>query len=126
VSATPTQDPHLFVITEADVARAVASGNTAQNGLITEGLVVRFTGGKIRVNADKLAYGPMQVQNLLFVGRLVAQNGQLKLEAESISPPGLVTGMIPIIANQALAQYTSEWYIEDVRILEGRMEVKIR
>jgi hypothetical protein len=121
-----TADPHLVVITEADIQQAVASGATTQSGLIAEELVVRFTGGKLRLTASKLAYGPVQVQNLDLVGRLVAQNGQLQLETESISPRNLVTSLIPTLANQALAQLASQWYVEEVRTLEGRLEVRIR
>ncbi len=123
---TLTADPHLVVITEADIQRAVASGATAQSGLISEELVVRFTGGKMRITASKLTYGPVQVQNLDLVGRLVAQNGQLQLETESVSPRNLVTSLIPTLANQALAQLASQWYVEEVRTLEGRLEVRIR
>lgn len=123
---TATPDPHQFIITEADIQRAVASGATAQSGLVSEGLAVRFTGGKMRITADKLAYGPAQVQNLDLVGRLVAQNGQLQLETESVSPRNLVTALLPTLANQALAQFTAQWYVEEVRTLEGRLEVRIR
>ena len=87
---------------------------------------MRFTGGKIRITASKLAYGPVQVQNLDLGGRLVAHNGQLQLETESISPRNLVTSLIPTLANQALAQLASQWYVEEVRTLEGRLEVRIR
>jgi hypothetical protein len=80
----------------------------------------------MRITADKLAYGPAQVQNLDLVGRLVAQNGQLQLETESVSPRNLVTALLPTLANQALAQFTAQWYVEEVRTLEGRLEVRIR
>lgn len=121
-----TADPHLIIITEADVAKAVGSDATKASGLVAENLTVRFTGGKMRLTASKLAYGPVQVQNLDLVGRLVAVNGQLQLEAESIAPRGLVALLIPTVANQALAQFTSQWYVEEVRTLEGRLEVRIR
>ena len=121
-----TADPHLTTITEADVAQAVASDASKASGLVAENLAVRFTDGKMRLTASKLAYGPVQVQALDLVGRLVAVNGQLQLEAESIAPRGLVALLIPTVANQALAQFTSQWYVEEVRTLEGRLEVRIR
>ena len=124
--ARPTLDPHLAVITEADIQQAIASGATSQGGLTTEGLTVRFTGGKARITAARLAYGPVQVQNLDLVGRLVARNGRLQLEVESVTPSGLITALIPAVANQALAQYTSQWYIEEVKMLEGRLEIRTR
>jgi hypothetical protein len=125
-AASATSDPHLITITEADVARAVASDAAAESGLVSEELAVRFTEGKIHVTADKLAYGPIQVQNLILVGRLAAKDGRLQLETESISPRGLVSALIPTVANQALAQLASQWYVEEVRILDGRLEVRIR
>ncbi|MCX6029138.1 MAG: hypothetical protein NT169_07520 [Chloroflexi bacterium] len=123
---TATADPHLIFITEADVVNSVASDAARQSGLAAENLTVRFTDGKMRLTASKLTYGPVQVQNLDLVGRLVAVNGQLQLQAESIAPRGLVAMLIPTVANQALAQLASQWYVEEVRTLEGRLEVRIR
>ena len=51
---------------------------------------------------------------------------RLQLQTESISPGGLITSLIPAFANQALAQYTAQWYVEEVRTLEGRLELRIR
>ncbi len=115
-----------MVITEADVLRAVASGAGAQGGLALELPSVRFTDGKMQLTAARLQYGPVDVRDLALIGRLVAQDGRLQLEAESISPRGLVTSLIPSFANQALAQYTAQWYVEEVRTLEGRLELRIR
>lgn len=123
---TVTQDPHRVVITEADVLRAVASGAGAQGGLVLESPAVRFSDGKMHLTASRLQYGPVDVRNLALVGRLVAQDGRLQLEAESISPSGLVTSLIPTFANQALAQYAAQWYVEEVRTLEGRLELRIK
>lgn len=122
----PTPDPGLVVITEADVVRAVASGVTAQGGLSLEGLSVQFADEKMRLAADRLRYGSIDVQSLVLVGRLTAAGGKLQLEAESIAPRGLVTALIPTFANQALAQYTAQWYIEEVRTLDGRLELRVR
>ncbi len=121
-----TPDPKQVVITEADVVRAVASGAAAQNGLSLDGLSVRFADERLRLAAERLRYGSIDVQNLVVVGRLVAVNGRLQLETESITPRGLVTALIPTFANQALAQYTAQWYIEEVRTVEDRLELKIR
>ena len=125
-AAALTPDPKRITITEADVARALASGVAAQQGLTTDGLAVRFTGGKLRLTATTLAYGPIRVRDLTLVGVLVAQQGQLQLQTETISPSGLVTALIPALANQALAQYAGQWYIEDVQTLEGQLAVRIR
>ena len=87
---------------------------------------MQFTGGKLRLTANRLSYGPISVQNLVLVGRLVAQDGRLQLQTESIAPGGLVTALIPSFANQALAQYAAQWYVEEVRTLDGRLELRIR
>lgn len=115
-----------MVITEADVLRAVASGAGTQGGLVLESPAVRFSDGKMHLTASRLQYGPVDVRNLALVGRLVALDGRLQLEAESISPSGLVTSLIPTFANQALAQYAAQWYVEEVRTLEGRLELRIK
>lgn len=124
--ATATQDPKLVTITEADVMAAVDSSVGAESGASTEDLRVRFTDGKMRIEAAKLSYGPVNVDNLVLIGRLVAVEGKLQLETESVTPRGLIGALIPTVANQALAQYTSKWYVEDVKTLDGRIEVRIR
>ena len=123
---SPTPDPHRVVITEEDVRRSVASGAAAQQGVQVEGLDVRFTGGKMRITAQRLGYGFVNVSDLVVVGRLVARDGQLQMETDSIQPGGLVAAFIPSMVNQALAQYTSKWYVEDVHTLEGQLELRIR
>jgi hypothetical protein len=129
-TATPaagvTVDPKLIIITEADVLNAVAAGIGAQQGLTIDGLGVAFTDGRMRLTADRLNYGPADVPDLKLVGSLVAQDGRLQLVTESISPGGLITSLIPPFANQALAQYTAPWYVEEVRTLEGRLELRIQ
>jgi hypothetical protein len=123
---SPTFDPHHVVITEDDVRRSVAAGATAQSGAQVENLDVRFTGGKMRITADSLRYGPVNVSDLVLVGRLFARDGQLQMAIESVQPGGLVGAFIPSVVNQALARYASQWYVEDVRTLEGRLELTIR
>ena len=125
-AAGATNDPKLIIITEVDVLNAVASGVGAQQGLTIDGLGVAFTDGRMRLTADRLNYGPADVLDLVLVGSLVAQDGRLQLVTESISPGGLITSLIPSFANQALAQYTAQWYVEEVRTLEGRLELRIR
>ncbi len=122
----PTPDPKLVVISEDDVLRAMASGGVEQSGLTLEGAAVAFSPDKMVFSAVRLAYGLIEVRNVMLVGRLVATEGRLSLEAESIAPRGLVTALIPSLTNQALAQYTSQWYIEEVRTLDGRLELRIR
>jgi hypothetical protein len=121
-----TVDQHLVVITEDDIARAVASGAGAQQGVTVDNLEVRFVDGKTRITADRLGYGIIKMQNLDLVGRLVAQNGVLSLEVESISPRGLAANFVPTAANQALANFGAQWYVEDVRTLDGRVELRVR
>ena len=123
---SPTPDRHRVVITEEDVRRSVASGTAAQGGAQVEGLGVRFTDGKMRLTAERLKYGPVNLSDLVLVGRLVARNGQLQLETESVQPGGLLGAFIPGMVNQVLAQYTSQYYVEDVRTLEGQLDLKIR
>jgi hypothetical protein len=123
---SPTIDPHRVVITEDDVRRSVASGAAAQGGAQVEGLDVRFTGGKMRITADAMRYGLVSVRDLVLVGSLFAQDGKLQMAVESVQPGGLVGAVIPTVVNQALAQYTSQWYVEEVRTLDGRLELRIR
>ena len=125
-TAVPTPDPHHVVITEQDVMRSVASGAAAQGGARVDGLDVRFTGGKMRLSAQSLTYGMLTVQDLLLVGRLVAQNGQLQMQVESVQPGGLIGAVIPSVVNQALAQYTAQYYVEEVNMLEGKLELRVR
>jgi len=105
---------------------AVAAGIGAQQGLTIDGLGVAFTDGRMRLTADRLSYGPADVSDLVLVGSLVAQDGRLQLQTESISPGGVITSLIPAFANQALAQYAAQWYVEEVRTLEGRLELRVR
>lgn len=121
-----TGDPHLIVITENDIAGAIAGGATGQQGLGVENLNVRFAAGKTQITSSRVSYSMISIENLTIIGRLVAQDGTLQLETESVSPQGLVSGMIPGLINQALKQYTSQWYVEDVKTLDGRIEVRIR
>jgi hypothetical protein len=123
---SPTFDPHHVVITEDDVRRSVEAGAAAQGGAQVENLDVQFAGGKMRITADSLRYGVVNVKDLVLVGRLFARNGQLQIAVESVQPGGLVGAFIPSVVNQALAQYASQWYVEDVRTLEGRLELSIR
>ena len=123
---TATVDHHLIIITEADIAQAVAGGAGAQQGVTLDNLKVRFTGGKTHITADKLGYGIIKMQNLDLVGSLAAQNGVLSLAVESISPRGLAANFVPAAVNQALANYASQWYVEEVRTLDGRVELRVR
>jgi hypothetical protein len=125
-TATPTPDPKRVVVTEQDVERSVASGAAAQGGAQVQGLDVRFADGKMRLSADQLTYGMVNVNDLVLVGRLVAANGQLQMQVESVQPGGIIGAVIPSVVNQALAQYASRWYVEDVDTLDGRLELKIR
>ena len=125
-TATATQDRSRIIITEADIEKAVTGGTAGQQGLVTDNLQVNFADGKINITADQLSYGIVRVANLNLVGRLTAQNGVLNLQVESISPRGLATSFIPTVANQALAQYGSKWYIENVTVEDGRVVLKVR
>jgi hypothetical protein len=124
--AAAAGNPNLIVITEDDIAQAVAEGAGAQQGVNIENLRVRFADGKMVITVGKIGYGLIKLQNLNLVGRLVARDGVLSLEVESISPRGLATNFIPTMANQALAQYGAQWYVEDVQIRDGRVELRIR
>lgn len=126
-SAAPaTRDPNVVVVTEQDVLKAVASGATAQEGANLEGVGVDFIDGKMRLTADRASYQFISVDNLEVIGTLVAEQGKLQMETESVKPRGIVTSFIPTIANQALANYTSRWYVEDVQTYDDRLELRIR
>ncbi len=126
-TATPTRDPNLVIITEEDVLRAVTSGATAESDATLENVGVQFTAdGKMILTAGRLGYGFVSADNVVLVGRLITVDGKLQLETESISPRGLVTSFIPTLANEALQQYTSRWYVESVQTMEGRIEMRVR
>ena len=122
----PTADPKLIIIREEDISQAIAGGAGEEQGVKAQGLQVRFRDGKMTVSADELGLGPVQVKQLVMVGRLLAQDGQLRFESESVSPRGLVTGLLPALTNQALTQYAAQWYVEEVRTRDGRLELRIR
>ena len=98
----------------------------AQQGVTLDNLKVRFADGKTHITADKLGYSFINMQNLDLVGSLAAQNGVLSLAVESISPRGLAANFVPGAVNQALANYASQWYVEEVRTLDGRVELRVR
>lgn len=122
----PTADPKLIIVREEDISGAIASGAGEEQGVKAQGLQVYFRDGKMTVSADELGLGPVQVKQLVMVGRLLARDGQLRFESESVSPRGLVTSLLPALANQALTQYAAQWYVEDVQTREGRLELRIR
>lgn len=125
-TATTTRAPNVVVITEQDVLRAVEAGVAAQGGATLQGVGVDFTDGKMRLTAERASYSLVNVENLEVVGRLVAVDGQLQMETESVSPRGIVTSFIPTIANQVLAQYASRWYVEEVATYDNRLEMRVR
>lgn len=121
-----TATPNVVVITEADVLKMVALGIGSQSGATMQGVTVDFAEGKMTLGAASVTYGSINIKNLVIVGRLVAVDGRLQLKTDSITPRGLVTAMIPSMANQALGRYTSQYYVEDVRTLDGRLELVVR
>jgi hypothetical protein len=116
----------LIVIREEDISRAIAGGAGEEQGLKAQGLQVRFRDGKMTVSADELGLGPLQIKQLVMVGRLTAQDGQLRFEPESVSPRGLVASLLPALADQALSQYAAAWYVEEVQAADGRLVLRIR
>ena len=123
---SPTLDPKRIVITEADIIQALAGGAGEEQGLKVQGLKVRFADEKMSLTADEFSMGPLQVRKLAMVGRLSALDGKLQFDSESVSPGGLVTAMLPTVANQVLAKLATDWYVEDVRVRDGRLELRIR
>jgi hypothetical protein len=126
VPAATAAGPRKVIVTDADMAQSINSGVAGQNGVQAQNLQVHFTGGRVRITADQVSYSMIQVSNLVLVGRLVARNGALDMETESVSPGGLVTAMIPAMVNQGLHQYSSKWYVEDVQTGEGQIELTVR
>jgi hypothetical protein len=123
---SPTLDPKRIVITEEDIVQALAGGAGEEQGLKVQSLKVRFADEKMSLTADEFSMGPLQVRKLAMVGRLSALDGKLQFDSESVSPGGLVTAMLPTVANQVLAQLAADWYVEDVNVREGRLELRIR
>jgi hypothetical protein len=123
---SPTLDPKRIVITEEDIIQALAGGVGEEQGLKVQGLKVRFADEKMSLTADEFSMGPLQVRKLAMVGRLSALDGKLQFDSESVSPSGLVTAMLPALANQVLARLATDWYVEDVRVRDGRLELRIR
>lgn len=127
VPPTATPDRSLVIIREEDVLASVASGATAESGATLEGLAVDFTAdGRMVLAATRVGYGFITAENVTIGGKLIAVDGRLEFQTETISPRGIVTSMIPPMMNQALHQYTSPWYIEEVRTLDGRLELRVR
>lgn len=127
VLPTATPDRTLVIIREEDVLTAVSSGATAESGATLEGIKVDFTAdGRMVLGATRVGYGFITAENVTISGRLLAVDGRLEFQTESVSPRGIVTSMIPPMMNQALHQYTSQWYIEEVRTLDGRLELRVR
>ncbi len=108
------------------MSQAITGGAAEAQGLKAEGLQIRFRDDRMTVAADRLELGPVQVRQLMMVGRLVAEDGKLYFETETISPRGLVASLLPSLANQMLAQFTNQWYIEEVQARDGRLMVRIR
>jgi hypothetical protein len=123
---SPTLDPKRIVITEEDIIQALAGGAGEEQGLKVQGLKVRFADEKMSLTADEFSMGPLQVRKLAMVGRLSALDGKLQFDSESVTPGGLVTAMLPTVANQVLAQFAADWYVEDVRVGNGQLELRIR
>jgi hypothetical protein len=115
-----------MIITQDDVVRVLSNPNLYPEGLDVEGLDVRFSGGKMHLTADTVNYGMFRLRNLSLVGRLVAEDGQLQIEVESVSPIGLAGAMIPRLANEAMGQLGGRWYVEDVQIGDGQVTVQFR
>jgi hypothetical protein len=123
---SPTLDPKRIVITEEDIIQALAGGAGEEQGLRVQGLKVRFADERMSLTADEFSMGPIQVRKLAMVGRLSASDGKLQFDSESVSPDGLVTAMLPTVANQVLAKLATDWYVEEVRVRDGRLELRIR
>ena len=116
----------IMIISEDDIRRVLSDSRRYPEGLTVNGLDVRFTGGKIYITADGVSYGMFNLSNLALVGRLVANNGQLQIEVENVSPIGLASAMIPRLANEAMSQLGGQIYVEDVQIGEGQVNVQFR
>jgi hypothetical protein len=126
VQPSPTLDPKRIVITAEDIVQAMASGAGEEQGLKVQGLNVRFADEKMSLTADELSVGLLQVRKLAMVGTLFASNGKLQFESESVSPGGLATAMLPAVANQVLAQFANNWYVEEAHVRDGHLELHIR
>jgi hypothetical protein len=123
---SPTTDPHIIVITDSDITSAMAAGAGGDSGLTAENLAVRFNGGKTKITAGRVSYSMLSLDNLALSGQLVARDGALQMDVESVSPQGAVGAMIPGIVNQALKRYTSQWYVEDVQTRTGQVQLRVR
>jgi hypothetical protein len=93
---------------------------------VVQGLDVRFTDGRMRLTAERLEYEMVRLRNLDLLGRLVAVDGRLQLQAESVQPGGLAGAMIPSLANEVLAGFGDRWYVEEVIVGEGQLSLKYR
>jgi hypothetical protein len=123
---SPTLDPKRIIITEDDIIQAMAGGAGEDQGLKVQGLNVQFADEKMSLTADTLSMGPLQVHKLAMVGKLLVSDGKLQFEAESVSPGGVATAMLPTIANQVLAQFAKNWYVEEAHVRDGQLELRIR
>jgi hypothetical protein len=115
-----------MILTEDDITRALSNPKRYPEGLTVSGLDVKLRGGRVFISADRVDYGMFRLRDLNVVGRLEAVDGQLQIEVEQVSPVGLVGAMIPQLANQAMEQIGSNWYVEQVKVGEGQVDVKFR
>ncbi len=117
---------NIMIISEDDIRQVLSDPRRYPEGLTVDGLDVKFTGGKIYITADNVNYGMFRLTDLSLVGRLVAVDGQLQIEVESVTPIGLAGAMIPRLANEAMSQLAGKIYVEDVKVDEGQVSVQFR
>ncbi|MCS7220472.1 MAG: hypothetical protein RML36_14120 [Anaerolineae bacterium] len=123
--ATPTPDRIVWEITEGMIEEAIVSEEVQRQVQVTD-LTVRFTGGRVQVQAGQLRYGLLSISNLQATIRLWAENGRVRMAVEQLQPLNLMTRMLPGIAEQALTQYTAGFYVRDLQIGEGKIRIEIR
>lgn len=107
------------------IEEAIVSEEVQRQVQVTD-LTVRFTGGRVQVQAGQLRYGLLSISNLQATIRLWAENGRVRMAVEQLQPLNLMTRMLPGIAEQALTQYTAGFYVRDLQIGEGKIRIEIR
>jgi len=126
---TPTPDQIVWVITEDTINEAIQSGmldEMAGGQLQVKDLTIRFTKGRVYVTASQLRYSFISLNNLQAVINVWAEGGKVRIAFDQLKPSNLMTRMIPNMAAQALEQYTSDWYVKDIQIGEGKLTLIVR
>ena len=115
-----------IIVTESEVAEAIASGTAGQYGFSAEDLAIKFSPGKFSVNARIFSYGLIRIRNFSFTGNLATREGNIRLVDAQISPH-ILKLIIPIAELAMNSQLQTEnLNVQDIQIFAGRVEITLQ